>query len=540
VQARVALGVSTLALLVALAALGVARAAELTGTPRADRLVGTRQADTIRGRGGSDRIEGAAGGDLLHGGPGRDVLLGQAGPDRISLHADGAVDRVGCGGGNDVVNAELQDAVDADCEIVSRQLSRDLFDTGAQHETQVEPDSLAFGSTIVTAFQSGRLVDGGAAAIGWATSVDAGRTWRSGFLQPIADRVSDPVVAYDAAQGVWLIALLAARLGDREDTTQLYVSRSRDGVAWSRPELAAGDAAESYDKEWIACDTWRSSPFFGRCYLAYLELETRQIRTRHSSDGGRTWSDAVLAPVESAAQVGNGAFPVIRPDGALLVLLSVYGSLDPSVDAVLASRSLDGGASFEVARRVSPLFTEDPVGVRAPPFVSADVDTAGTVYVTWADCRFSGQCNANGVVLATSRDGVSWTPPRRVPFGPAAAAVDHVAPAIAVAPGTSGARARLAITAYAVTQAQGCRRCEVIDAFLLASGDGGRTWRARQRLNAEAIQLGWIADTALGRMLGDYISTSFVAGRPMPVISLADEPQGGEFRQAIFATTLVP
>ena len=222
------------------------------------------------------------------------------------------------------------------------------------------------------------------------------------------------------------------------------------------------------------------------------------------------------------------------------MLFSVYGSLDPSVDAVLAARSVDGGASFEVARRVAPLLTEDPVGVRAPAFVSADVDAAGTVYVTWADCRFSAQCSANGVVLATSGDGMTWTPPRRVPFGPAAAAVDHVAPAIAVATGTSGARARLAITAYAVTQAQGCRRCELIDAILVTSANGGRTWQARQRLNAESMQLQWVADTALGRMLGDYISTSYVGGRPMPVISLADEPQGDEFRQAIFATTRLP
>ena len=223
--------------------------------------------------------------------------------------------------------------------------------------------------------------------------------------------------------------------------------------------------------------------------------------------------------------MGNGAFPVIRPDGALLVLFSVYGSLDPSVDAVLAARSVDGGASFEVARRVAPLLTEDPVGVRAPAFVSADVDAAGTVYVTWADCRFSAQCSANGVVLATSRrhdvDAAASCPVRacRRCGRPRRARV-------AVATGTSGARARLAITAYAVTQAQGCRRCELIDAILVTSANGGRTWQARQRLNAESMQLQWVADTALGRMLGDYVSTSYVGGRPMPVISLADEPQG--------------
>ena len=103
-------------------------------------------------------------------------MLGEAGYDRIAVDFDRRATRVACGPGLDLVNAELADIVAGDCETVSRQLSRDAFRlSGAQHETQVEPDSLAVGSTIVTAFQSGRLVEGGAAGIGWATSTDAGR-----------------------------------------------------------------------------------------------------------------------------------------------------------------------------------------------------------------------------------------------------------------------------------------------------------------------------------------------------------------------------
>jgi RTX calcium-binding nonapeptide repeat (4 copies) len=537
---RAALGVPALGALIAFAALGVAHAAELTGTERADRLVGTSLADTIRGRGGSDRIEGRAGGDLLHGGAGRDSVFGDAGPDRIVLHADGARDVAVCGAGVDVVNAELNDAVNADCEIVTRQLSRDPFDTFAQHATQVEPDSVAFGSTIVTVFQSGRFADGGAVGTGWATSIDAGRTWRRGFLERVGERVSDPVVAYDRFHRVWLIATLGATVGASEDSAQLLISRSRDGLVWSRPEPAAADPAEDYDKEWIACDTWSSSRFYGRCYLVYLDVETGEIRTRRSSDGARTWSGPVAAPVESPALRGNGAFPVVRPDGALLVMFSVFGSIDPSVDSIQVARSVDGGQTFEPARRIAPLFTED-VGVRAPPFVSADVDATGMVYVTWADCRFSAQCASNAVILTTSRDGVGWTTPRRVPLGgPADAPVDRFVPAVAVDPATSGARARIAITAYAVTQARGCPRCEVVDAFLVASNDGGTTWRTPVRLNAESMPLPWLADTGLGRMLGDYISISFVGGRPVPVLSLAAEPEAGAFRQAVYAATRVP
>ena len=39
-------------------------------------------------------------------------------------------------------------------------------DAQAQHRTEVEPDTFAFGSTIVSAFQVGRVFGGGASNIG--------------------------------------------------------------------------------------------------------------------------------------------------------------------------------------------------------------------------------------------------------------------------------------------------------------------------------------------------------------------------------------
>ena len=41
-------------------------------------------------------------------------------------------------------------------------------------------------------------------------------------------------------------------------------------------------------------------------------------------------------------------------------------------------------------------------------------------------------------------------------------------------------------------------------------------------------------------MLADYISVSYVGGRPVPVLSLATEPVAGELRQSIYATTRAP
>ena len=47
-----------------------------------------------------------------------------------------------------------------------------------------------------------------------------------------------------------------------------------------------------------------------------------------------------------------------------------------------------------------------------------------------------------------------------------------------------------------------------------------------------------MADTAVGRMLADYVSTSWAGGRPVAVISIAARPELGEYRQAVFATRI--
>jgi hypothetical protein len=228
---------------------------------------------------------------------------------------------------------------------------------------------------------------------------------------------------------------------------------------------------------------------------------------------------------------------VVRPDGTVLVVFRVIAVSPDDRDAIGGARSADGGVSFGEAALVAERFEEPVVGVRAPVLPSVDVDTSGTVYVAWGDCRFSVDCFANDIVVATSHDGLVWSAPERVPF-PASPDLDWFVPGIAVAPGTSGARARLAVAAYARTKAYGCRDCDRVDAYAITSQDGGRTWAPARRLNAETMEARWAADTSLGRMFADYVSTSFVAGRPLAIVSLAAPPHGDEHRQAIFGAVV--
>ena len=507
------------------------------GTRGPDRLSGTAQADELYGRAGNDVLEGRGARDLLDGGPGRDRLSGGARADWLITSGDGRADTVQCGGGRDVVNADLADVVRPDCEVVSRQLSRDLDrESEGQHETQVEPDSYSFGSTIVTVFQSGRFLDGGAANIGFATSRNDGRTWRSGVLPGLSFfstppgssfAVSDPVVVYDAAHRWWLVASL--------DYDGLLVSRSRDGLTWDLPVRAARDLAGQYDKEWITCDNWRSSRFRGRCYLSYMNFAQDLVETRRSTDGGRTWSaPATVDPGRPDAGV-NGVQPVVRPNGDLLLVYTVFGATSQRADEIAAARSTNGGASFGLPVQIAPLHDPGSSWVRAPPFTSVDADAQGTVYVTWSDCD---QCEED-IVLAQSRNGVTWTEPVGVPTGGSESSLDYFLPALAVDPATAGRKARVAVLYYSLNPPNVCNPvgiCLAADVALVTSSDGGTTWTPPQRLNAVSMPLNWLADTSLGPMLGDYFSVSWVRGRPVPVFSLATEPSGGLFHQATFAT----
>src|SRR5262249_39529814 len=160
------------------------------------------------------------------------------GNDLVVAEGDVGADDVGCASGIDTVTADLVDAVASDCETVSRELSHDRFSTfDDQHQTEAEPDSFAYGSAVVAVFQVPAAAGGGAAVNGFATSRDAGYTWRAGVLPSLTDssrprgtyeRASDPSIAYDAQHRTWLAASLV--LDDAG--TSVVVSRSADGLAW--------------------------------------------------------------------------------------------------------------------------------------------------------------------------------------------------------------------------------------------------------------------------------------------------------------------
>jgi hypothetical protein len=423
-------------------------------------------------------------------------------------------------------------------------ISSDPFTNAtSQHATEVEPDTFSSGSTVVSAFQVGRFFDGGGTDIGFATSTDGGASYAAhGFLPGLTatsgiggttgatfERVSDASVAFDAAHGVWLVSSIP--ITSSVVVPVVYVNRSTDGgLTWTAPASIPPPTANKVDldKNWTVCDNTPSSPHFGHCYTEFDnpgQTDLEYMST--SSDGGQTWS----APVSPQGNPhGLGGQPVVKPDGTVIVPFETITGKEAAFE------STDGGATWSQATTIASIAFAAVAGpLRTSPLPSAEIDGAGNAYVAWEDCRFRVKCASNDIVFSSSSDGIQWSAVTRVPIDPVTSGADHFIPGLAVDKATSGAGAHLALTYYYYPDATCAGGCQ-LDTGYISSPDGGKHWGAPTQL-AGPMSLSSIANTSQGRMVGDYISTSFnSSGLATAVLAVGDAPHGKQaFNEAMYA-----
>ncbi|HEX6675187.1 MAG TPA: sialidase family protein [Actinomycetes bacterium] len=435
----------------------------------------------------------------------------------------------------------LLTTIPAAANVALTRVSTDTFtNPTSQHATQVEPDTFASGSTIVSAFQTGRFFDGGASGIAVARSGNSGATWTTTVLPGITtfqggpyDRVSDPAVAFEAQDnaptGVWLVSSLAIRNNPVRGVAVITSRSTNGGVTWSNPVTTA--TGSNLDKNWIACDNNSASPFFGNCYTEFDEnADGNRIKMSTSTNGGLNWG-AALNTGDSAT--GLGGQPVVRPNGTVLVPIA-----NANETQIRSFRSINGGASWRATVLVSNVTTHTVAGgLRSGPLPSAEIDSAGTAYVVWQDCRFRSNCSANDIVMSKSTTETTWGAVTRVPIDATNSGRDHFIPGIGVDRTTSGGSARIGLTYYFYPVANCTAANCQLDVGYVSSTNGGSTWSAPTMVTGP-MTLSWLANTSQGRMVGDYISTSVFpaanGGRAYPVIAVANPPSGTVFDEAMY------
>jgi hypothetical protein len=429
-------------------------------------------------------------------------------------------------------------------------VSRDTLPSSAQIEpdTQVEPDVAidpANPRIITAAFQQGRNGPfGGSADIGYATSQNGGRTWADGNLPMLTTVVggpfqlaSDAVSAFgpDGSDYAQTIAF-----DETDPRSAVTVQRSTDGgVSFGPPSLVVDDNNVNIfnDKNWIAADTFRRSPHFGRLYSVWARFITTgsgasavtssPSAVSFSDNHGKTWSPIHFTTPVTADNQGN--IPLIHPDGSITVVYDhfVPSPANPNLgnDLETAQTSHDGGVTWGAPVTIGQFLGSEVPGMRTGGLPAAAIDpVTGQMYVVWQDTR-SNPSGLNDIVLSMSTDGgARWSAPRVV--NPKVAGLDRFTPAVAADAGA------VHIT-YLTRGANG--RAPSASEDYIASIDGGKTFGFEHQIGPPIV-LKWaaVSDEAPPPVafLGDYVGLAAIPGAAELLWCVSSAPPvSGRFHQ---------
>jgi hypothetical protein len=236
---------------------------------------------------------------------------------------------------------------------------------------------------------------------GSAYSLDRGRTWNNSTVPNIFTRGGgtnarqywqaggDTSVAWDTRGNAYLSCQLFNRgtvaSSDPDQSSAFVVFRStgNNGASWNFPGRyvtasfdAAGTSGVLEDKQLLAVDASKSSPYRDRVYVTWTEFAadgTGYIYESHSSDYGETFSPRVLVSSDSnlcpntyglatpqgRCNENQYSDPFVAPDGTLYVTWSNFNNAVTGADnrnQVLLAKSTDGGATFSAPVKVTDYY----------------------------------------------------------------------------------------------------------------------------------------------------------------------------------------
>jgi hypothetical protein len=145
-------------------------------------------------------------------------------------------------------------------------------------------------------------------------------------------------------------------------TDNVRAAASGDQSAWRRPTIVTKDLRAQIfsDKENVWADNAASSRFFGNVYVCWnknvglTSTAPQAVVLSRSTDGGATWgAERRLSPFVAASAVTGLIGCQIRTDSRGTVYVFWEQNPRPRAGAMMMTRSFDGGRSFERPRAVA-------------------------------------------------------------------------------------------------------------------------------------------------------------------------------------------
>ena len=292
------------------------------------------------------------------------------------------------------------------------------------------------------------LPEGTAAAgdawLGVFKSFDGGQSWQTtllpGYPQDVSDEgASSPLMGLQAAadptvragaSGLFFYSGIAFNRVEN-GTSVIFVSRYMDNNNTETGDsidyidttiIDVGNSGQFGDKPWIAVDKPRDGQTafingqdvpVGDIYIVYsiflgdLTLNIHnKIMFVKSSDYGNTWSNP--QKLSESQRINQGTTIAVAPDGTIYVAWRRFASPDET-DAIMFSRSTDGGKKFSKAFEVATIvpfdqpsinaFTLPGAAFRTNSFPTLTVGKDGDVFIAWAQRNMDGRAQ----IVLTSR-----------------------------------------------------------------------------------------------------------------------------------------
>jgi hypothetical protein len=367
---------------------------------------------------------------------------------------------------------------------------------------------------------------------------------------------SDPGVAFDTRGDVYYsyIVVFFNRTFGSIQGTEMAVAKSTDGGAtWPHATFFNFNSGSGKfnDKPMIAVDTNPASPFRDSVYVAWDNASNKNGKSSsndallfsRSTDGGATFS----APIAVNSLTGGpssviGADPFVGPDGEVYVAWH-----DVQNNRLMVSRSLDGGVTFGQPTTIAPTVTPfaDAIAPQASrgalvyPACGTDQSSGahrGALYCSWMDETAS---SGTDIFLARSSDrGEHWSAPLRVNDDPQGVVKDQFNQWLSVDPVTGAID-------LSWNDARNDPADTKTDVFFTSSTNGGLTFAPNVKVTtamSDESAANPFADA--GNQYGDYEGIAAFGGTAHPIWTdgrldaTIDPATGQRLAEEVFSTTV--